>query len=308
MNHHLQPHPCRDTADLARMAALVRAHPADHVHVIDLPYRLCSWALDSPTTSAIWDDGGALPVAWAVLQTPFWTLDYALRPDAPPDMLAAVLDWVNRQAPQLPESFAHSSWYVPVFARLHERRRALAAAGFITPEDATSTWSQVLYTRDAAAPVPHGQLDHGYAVRPLAGAAEVPAYVELHRAVFGTTNMTEAWRTATLRRPEYRPELDLVATGPDGRLAAFCVGWFAASGIDGRPAGQIEPLGVRHDARRHGLAAALVHELASRLRALGAATILVMTDDERDAANAFYQAVGFSPRERILMVGKDYPR
>jgi hypothetical protein len=66
--------------DLREMAALARAFPIDHLHVVDLPYRLCSWALDDPENVGLWvDDNGQL-VAWAVLQAPWWTVDLACSP------------------------------------------------------------------------------------------------------------------------------------------------------------------------------------------------------------------------------------
>ena len=70
-------------ADRARMLSLVQAHPAENIHVIDLPYRLCSWALDSPANVALWESEQGELLAWAVLQSPFWSLDYALHPAAP---------------------------------------------------------------------------------------------------------------------------------------------------------------------------------------------------------------------------------
>ena len=35
-------------ADQQRMAALVTQFAADHMHVVDLPYRFSSWAFDEP--------------------------------------------------------------------------------------------------------------------------------------------------------------------------------------------------------------------------------------------------------------------
>jgi len=61
----------------------------------------------------------------------------------------------------------------------------------------------------------------------VAGASEVQDYVELHRAVFESTNMTHAWRARTLGCLGYLHDLDLVAVAPDGRLAAFCIGWLS---------------------------------------------------------------------------------
>jgi hypothetical protein len=44
-----------------------------------------------------------------------------------------------------------------------------------------------------------------------------------HRAAFGTEYLTVEERLATMREPEYDPELDLLAVAPDGRLAAYCM-------------------------------------------------------------------------------------
>jgi hypothetical protein len=75
-----------DDADRLLMADLAAPYPADNLRRLDLPYRLSSWALDDPDNARLWfDDRGAL-AGWAALQTPFWTLDYALRPDAEPTL------------------------------------------------------------------------------------------------------------------------------------------------------------------------------------------------------------------------------
>lgn len=110
----------------------------------------------------------------------------------------------------------------------------------------------------------------------------------------------------TLQQPDYRPELDLVAVDPSGQLVAFCIGWFSAAGLDGLPTGQIEPMGVRSDLRRYGLGRSLLAEVISRLHRLGAAQILVETDNYRDAAYALYTGMGFAVREDVLVYRKDY--
>ena len=43
-------------ADKTEMVALARAFPAEHTHVIDLPYRLSSWAFDFPENVGLWVD------------------------------------------------------------------------------------------------------------------------------------------------------------------------------------------------------------------------------------------------------------
>lgn len=284
---------------------LALATQGNGIHAVDMPYRLSSWALDCPEAIQLWEDGGEL-LAWAALQTPFWALDYALHPAAPPDTLPAIFAWAGEQARRLlPTPYGRPAWFVAVPESHAAERAALETAGFADQSAAPEPWSQVLFRRDGAEAGPQVKLRPGFAIRSLRGAAEVPAYVALHREVFGTENMTEGWRERTLRISAYRPEFDLVATDAEGKLAAFCIGWWSEH-PDGRRLAQVEPFGVRADARRFGLAWALMFTALRRFREAGATEVRVMTDSYRDAAYAFYQGCGFEIAERVLMYRKDY--
>ena len=194
-------------ADLQAMAALARACPADHLHVVDLAYRFSSWAFDDPDNIALWVNPEGQLLAWAVMQTPFWTIDYACRPDADKSLHQQFLGWADSRA-----------------------------------------------------------------------------------------------RTAS--QPEYIADLDLVAVAPDGRLAAFCIGWLDRHT---EPAcGQIEPLGVRADWRHLGLGRAILSEVLSRLQRYGASQIYVETDKQRNAALELYESVGFRIIQDVLVYRKDY--
>jgi ribosomal protein S18 acetylase RimI-like enzyme len=120
--------------------------------------------------------------------------------------------------------------------------------------------------------------------------------------------MTVEWRLSTLQQTAYRPELDLVVVAPDGQLAGFCVCWFDANGPDGRPSGQVEPLGIHQDFQGQGLARAIIAEGIRRLHQLGAECVLVETDNYRPAAIALYESAGFRTTRKVLVYRKDYPQ
>ena len=40
-------------AEWAHMKAVIDAQPSEHLHVVDLPYRLCSWAFDEPAKDVV---------------------------------------------------------------------------------------------------------------------------------------------------------------------------------------------------------------------------------------------------------------
>ena len=312
MNLHPIRHPCHlrlytGEPDLRRISALVHAAVDDHLHAVDLPYRLSSWAFDDPANAGLWFDESGELMAWAVLQTPFWTIDFALQPAAT-HLHPEVLAWADARAREaLPTTSGRPAWFVSVFEDQADFIRDLEAAGFQCQASAPQDpWSQVWMARPSHIPVPEAAPPPGFAIRPLAGEQEVGAYVALHRSAFGTGNMTREWRARTFRQPEYRPDLDLVAAAPDGRLTAFCVCWHDLRGPGGRPCGQIEPLGVGEEFRRLGLGRAILAEGIRRLRALGAEQVIVETDNYRDDAFDLYESSGFRVIRNVLVFRQDY--
>jgi hypothetical protein len=139
----------RGDADWAAMAAVVEAQPADHLHLVDLPYRLCSWAFDDPANAALWEDAAGAVRAWAALQTPFWSIDYALDPAAPPGVLQALLAWVAQRARAVRGTpFARPAWFISSPAG-HPHNAELEAAGFRSQADVgPNSWTKLLFRRD----------------------------------------------------------------------------------------------------------------------------------------------------------------
>jgi ribosomal protein S18 acetylase RimI-like enzyme len=294
-------------ANQLEMVRLAQAHPENHLHTADLPYRLSSWGLDDPENTRLWYDPGGRLAGWAVLQTPFWTFDFACLPEAEESLFPEMLAWADHHAQQTCSTpGGHPSWYVDVFAGQAGMIRALKAAGFADQSDAgENSWSKVLMQRPAQEPVKEFRLPAGFTVRPLNGIREVEAYVALHQEVFGTKNMTVEWRRRTLLHPDYIPDLDLVVEAPDGRLEAFCIGW-----LDRKPGhlpvGQIEPLGCHPDFRRFALGRIALAEALRRLASCGAEHIRVETDNYRDTALALYESLGFRLVQDVLVFRKDY--
>jgi mycothiol synthase len=294
--------------DLSRMAALVRLQPTENLHVVDLPYRLSSWAFDDPNNCALWEDHRGNLLAWAALQPPFWTIDYALHRRAPALLHEHILQWAEHRAQAVQGTrFERPAWFVNVFDWQHQLQVELERRGFASQANVgDNSWSKIVFLRSSDALPQPAPLPTGFTIRPLRGMDEMGAYVALHRAVFESENMTVGWRKQTLQHPDYQPDLDLVVEDGAGKLAAFCIGWFADSGLAGQPSGQIEPFGVRADLRRTGLGRALLTACLQRLAQRGARQIAVETDDYRDAAYRFYEAIGFRPAHKVLVYRKDY--
>lgn len=293
-------------ADLRQMAELVRKFPSENIHIVDLPYRLSSWSFDYPENIRLWTDENGQMLAWAILQVPFWKIDYAYNPEFQNILHPQILRWADEQASKITSTpSGHPSWFVAVLASQTDRIRDLEGIGFTSQENVgENSWTQVLMQHSMQIP-DEIKLANGFHIRPLNGANEVEAYVDLHRAVFESKNMTIEWRNRTLQRPEYSPELDLVAVAPNGQLAAFCICWLAKN-PNGECSGQIEPLGVHTEWRRLGLGQAILSEGVRRLQSKGASQIFVQTDNYRDAAFKLYGSSGFRVSKNILMYRKNY--
>ena len=280
--------------DLRKMTALTNEFAADNMHVADLPYRFSSWAIDYPENVGLWFDDNDNLVGWAVMQTPFWTIDYALQPRVLQEVHPQILSWADERAKQIVDSpSGRPVWFINVFARQAARIQDLEGAGFASQADVgENSWTKVLMRREDPAEIGRPVLPDGFIIRPLVGESEVDAYVDLHREVFDSKSMTPEWRRRTLERPEYVPDLDLVAVAPDGRLAGFCICWLNKQSTAGA-SGQVEPLGVREEYRKLGLGRSLLTEGLRRLQGHGAESVYVETDNYRDEAFMLYESAGY---------------
>lgn len=294
-------------SDLLAMSALANEFPTDNMHVIDLPYRFSSWAIEQAENVGIWVDEDNRLVGWAVIQTPFWTIDYAYHPKVGANLHKQILHWVDARAKAIVDTpSGRPIWFINVFTGQEERIRDLEGAGFASQADVgENSWTKVLMRRESQKSMTKIVLPEGFVIRPLAGDDEVEAYVDLHQEVFESKNMTKEWRQRTLRHPAYIPALDLVAVAPNGRLAAFCICWLNRNSIT-ETSGQIEPLGVRKEFRKLGLGRSILTEGLHRLQQHGAKLMYVETDNYRDEAFLLYESVGYQVIEDVLVYRKDY--
>lgn len=183
------------------------------------------------------------------------------------------------------------------------RLEMLARFGFI-PQAETS----LLLGCPLAGEIPDPQLPPGFTIRPLGGMAELEDYVNLHRAAFGTDNMTLDYRRSIMSAPDYLPELDLVAVAPNGELAAFChCQIFAddAPRAGGKKEGWTDPLGTHPACRRLGLAKALILTGMRLLQARGIDTALLGTSSANLAMQQVAGSIGFHPVSNTLWYCKE---
>lgn len=107
--------------------------------------------------------------------------------------------------------------------------------------------------------------------------------------------------------PNYRPDHDLVAVSPEGRLAAFCYCHISPERNQrtGRNEGYVNLLGTRRGFRGQGLGRAMLLAGLHRLRQSGVETALLGVDaDNPSGALQLYQSVGFSQRDSRTVFAK----
>ncbi len=276
----------RGQADLQRMAELVYTDPDYHLHVVDLDYRLCSWALQNFANVTLWEDEAGEVGGWAAAQRPFAALDYVIRPDAL-ELEDQVLLWGTQRWQAIADE-SRQQRYCFLSLRSDQPGRFAHLAEYSFQAD---DWRLLHMTRPAADPVLDAHLMDGFSIRPLAGQSEVADYTALHRAAFDSENMTEDWRTRILKSTAHVPDLDLVAVAPDGRLAAFCIGWLRD--LNGKRLAQIEPVGVHPDFQGHGLGRAILTEELRQMQAHSVDSIFIEAESNNGASQSLYQTMGF---------------
>jgi len=165
----------------------------------------------------------------------------------------------------------------------------LARHGFRPKADRLSQFQRRL-GRDA--PLAGATLAAGYRIRHVAGDAELPARMAIHRAAFEHSRMTLVQYERLVTLPHYTFEDDLVVEAPDGSLAAFAMAWWDPVAR----VGEFEPVGTHPDHQRRGLGRALLTYGLERYRDRGAAVVQIYSHADNAASEGLYQAVGFDRR------------
>ncbi len=146
-------------------------------------------------------------------------------------------------------------------------------------------------------------LPEGFYVRRMAGEREAPARAAAMHAAFESDAPMESYLQRYLgfmRSPVYRPELDIVAIAPDGKVVAFCQGWLDFT----NQVGLFEPVGTHPEYRGMGLGKAVLAEGMRRMMAFGMRSVIVCADHDNLAAQRLYQAAGFQLERRLLTYAK----
>jgi ribosomal protein S18 acetylase RimI-like enzyme len=112
--------------------------------------------------------------------------------------------------------------------------------------------------------------------------------------------MRQNWRSQILAMPLYRPDLDMVIMAPDGRIAAFCIGWLHPDGQQG----SIEPLGVHPDFQGMGLGTAVLRTGLHCLQALDINSVSLFTGMSNETAISLYKNEGFHFQFREIGYGR----
>ena len=182
-----------------------------------------------------------------------------------------------------------------------ERIALLERHGFVMQE-----MRSLNMVRSLDKPIPAPQLPVGFSIRHVAGEQEVKALVALHRAAFGTENMTVEERLAMMRVPEYDSELDLLVIAPDGGFAAYCMCSSSQEENErtGRNEGYTDPVATHPDYQRRRLAQALLLTGFHKLKQLGIDTAVLSTSSDNIAMQRTAEAVGFRVQSTKLWYAK----
>jgi len=158
-------------------------------------------------------------------------------------------------------------------------------------------------------PLPPPRLPEDFSIRSIEGENEVDPLVALHRAAFGTTNMTREERLAIMRAPDYDASLDLIVIAPDGHFAAYCTCSISPIGnrLTGKKIGHTDPVATHPDYQRRGLAQALLLRGAQLLKDRGMELAILGTSSDNSAMQKAAQAAGFHVYSRTVWFSKPIP-
>lgn len=170
------------------------------------------------------------------------------------------------------------------------RMELLERHGFARTGDTTLT-----YLRSLELPIEPALLPDGFHLRHVQDEEEAASLVELHRAAFGTDQMTVERRLAIMRVAQYDPALDLLAVARDGELAAGCLCTVDLTETQrtGRRCGSADIVYVRPKYRRLGLGRAMLTAALTEFQRRGMEWAELGTSGENRAMQGLAKSAGF---------------
>ncbi|MEM7538845.1 MAG: GNAT family N-acetyltransferase [Chloroflexota bacterium] len=309
-----QQRPSRNTTfreDIQAMLTLIagrsEARANDYPGVTDL--QELSGVPATQGHTRLWEDAAGSLVGFAIVDPTYSQVTFEIQQadaQAHTEIGEEMLVWA---AGELRKSGA-SAIRTNCLADNTERIALLKQQGFVAEAMENIKLQRVLTGPDAAptaAPTATPKLPEGFTIQHVASEDDVEKVVALHRAAFGTENMTVDYRLAMMRVPEYDPTLDLVAITPDGRWAALCM--VSVSEAENQQTGQqlgwLDPIGTHPDFQRQGLARALMLTGLSRLKAQGMVLAGTSSVNTNVAMLRTAESVGFREVARTLWFGKE---
>jgi ribosomal protein S18 acetylase RimI-like enzyme len=288
------PHTYQGRADQDAMLALVKARPADRF--LDFPCLVDITELlgevEIQANTCLWVDPEGRLAAFAILNTgqTYAALSFELASQASlPELGREALAW-GEQA--FRERYRGRAREITTSARADQTAwiGMLEQHGF-----QRLTEHYVELERALDQPIPASHLPPGFSLRATSGPEEDDAWVALHRAGFGTENMTLEHRRTMTSDPGYERSLDLVAVAPDGSLAAYVFGSFSAeeNALSGRQLGYTDPVATHPAYRKLGLARALLLEALRRMQAYGLRAVRLGTLSTNLGMQSAAQAAGY---------------
>lgn len=193
----------------------------------------------------------------------------------------------------------------PVALRVHARDRQAWKAGMLGRHGFVVDRTFHRMARALTEPIRPAVVPDGYVVRPLAGAAEAPAwcaaFVDAFAGHYDDPVYGEQDRLRTMLTPEYVAATDLVAVGPDGGLAG--IAWsFRERMADGSARGNVNYVAVLPEHRGRGVARALLLTSLDRLRGLGLdSAVLAVDSGNQTSALRLYESAGFEKLDEAIV-------
>jgi GNAT superfamily N-acetyltransferase len=225
----------------------------------------------------------------------------------------ALLSYIHPQEPR-EELMAEALAWGQAHARIMARQRGEHATLLVPIRDgdrgadllersglSAQEWSLQRMARSLAEPIAPPQLPPGFVVHPATTARELADSTALYQEIFTARASVVQERLALGRSASDLRATDLIAVGPNGELAAFCLclADTHASAPGDRREGWIDWLGTHPAFRERGLGRAILRAALQQLRDVGANTALLGTGSWNTVARYLFATEGFQLLHRV---------